>query len=371
MRSKEWYNCQFMINTNKESITAPAVKSKGLCKLGIDTHAKTFMVSRQLEGMNPQPPQRFTPEKLLLWVGKLVAEGYEVVSCYEAGPTGYWLHRRLVALGVTNYVVCPTRLDSRGKGVNTDKTDALELLVRLDRFVAGNKKAFSLVQVPSVEQERKRAVTRQRQQLRDKRLSLAAQGRMLLLSQGHRQSNAWWKKKLWSKLNQTLPEWLVERLIVWVRLIEGLEAEIKLISKAIEEQAPTSLPVGMGQLTHEIIDREVKDWSKFKNRRQIGSYSGLTGGVSSSGEQHADLSITKAGNRRLSSCLVECAWRLLLKQSNYWLVKKWRAVLLNPKVHSRRRKQLIVAFARQLLVDIWKWKTGRATPEQLGWAMTS
>jgi transposase len=207
--------------------------------------------------------------------------------------------------------------------------------------------------------------------LRDKRLSLAAQGRMLLLSQGHRQSNAWWKKKLWSKLNQTLPEWLVERLIVWVRLIEGLEAEIKLISKAIEEQAPTSLPVGMGQLTHEIIDREVKDWSKFKNRRQIGSYSGLTGGVSSSGEQHADLSITKAGNRRLSSCLVECAWRLLLKQSNYWLVKKWRAVLLNPKVHSRRRKQLIVAFARQLLVDIWKWKTGRATPEQLGWAMTS
>jgi transposase len=360
-----------MINNNEQSTTTSPRKSKGLCKLGLDTHAKTFMVSRQLEGMNPQPPQRFAPDKLLGWVAKLVAEGYEVISCYEAGPTGYWLHRELQRLGATNYVVCPTRLDSRGKGVNTDKTDALELLVRLDRFVAGNKKAFSVVQVPSVEQERKRQLSRQRQQLRDKRLSFAAQGRMLLLSQGYRQSNSWWKKSQWEPLQESLPQWLVPRLAVWVRLIEGLNEEIKGLEKTIQEQAPKSLPLGMGQLTHEILDREVKDWKQFKNRRQIGSYSGLTGGVSSSGEQHADLSVTKAGNRRLSSCLVECAWRLLLKQPKYWLVKKWGAVLLNPKVHTRRRKQAIVAFARQLLVDIWKWKTGKTTPEQLGWAMTS
>src|SRR5262249_18608327 len=115
----------------------------------------------------------------------------------------------------------------------------------------------------------------------------------------------------------------------------------------------------------------VKDWTRYKNRRQIGSYSGLTGGVSSSGEQHADLSITKAGNRRLSSCLVECAWRLLLAQPKYWLVEKWREGRINPKIDKRRRKQAIVAFARQLLVDIWKWKTGQTTPEQLGWVMTS
>jgi transposase len=247
----------------------------------------------------------------------------------------------------------------------------LELLVRLDRYVAGNKKAFSIVQVPGVEQERKRVLTRQRQQLRDKRLSFAAQGRMLLLSQGYRQSNSWWKKSFWEPLQESLPEWMVARLAVWVRLIQGLNQEIKVLEKAIQEQAPKGLPVGMGRLTHEILDREVKDWKQFKNRRQIGSYSGLTGGVSSSGEQHADLSITKAGNRRLSSCLVECAWRLLLKQPGYWLVKKWRAVLLNPKVHRRRRKQAIVAFARQLLVDIWKWKTGKITAEQLGWTMCS
>lgn len=329
------------------------------------------MVSRQWEGMSPQPAQRFAPEQFVGWVGKLVEEGYQVISCYEAGPTGYWLHRALAGVGATNYVVCPTRLDSRGKGVSTDKTDALELLVRLDRYVAGDKKAFSVVQVPSVEQERKRMVSRQRQQLRDKRLSFAAQGRMLMLSHGYRQSNRWWKAKAWEELQELLPEWLVKSLAVYVRIIAAVNDEFRVLERAITQAAPEQLPVGMGKLTHEIIDREVKDWRQFKNRRQIGSYSGLTGGVSSSGERHVDLSITKAGNRRLSSCLVECAWRLLLKQPKYWLVNKWRAVLLNPKVHSRRRKQAIVAFARQLLVDIWKWKTGRVSAEQLGWVMTS
>jgi transposase len=360
-----------MNTTNAKNITASASHGKVVCKLGIDTHAASIMVARQLDGAAPQPAQRFSVEAFLGWIKKQVEAGYQVVSCYEAGPTGYWLHRKLESLGVKNYVVCPTRLDSRGKGVNTDKTDALELLVRLDRYVAGNQKAFSVVQVPSLEQERKRMVSRQREQLRNKRLSFAAQGRMLMLSQGYRQTNNWWKGKVWEKLQETLPEWLVQSLAVNVRIIATINEEIQTLEKTITQAAPEQLPVGMGKLTHEVIDREVKDWSRFNNRRQIGSYSGLTGGVSGSGEQHAELSITKAGNRRLSSCLIECAWRILLKQPKYWLVSKWRAVLLNPKVHVRRRKQAIVAFARQLLVDIWKWKTGRTTPETLGWAMTS
>jgi transposase len=360
-----------MKNTDKTTTTGTSVKSKGLCKLGLDTHAQTITVARQLEGMTPQPPQRFSPEKFLTWVSKLVSEGHEVVSCYEAGPTGYWLHRELEKRGVRNYVVCPTRLDSRGKGVNTDNTDAMELLVRLDRYVAGNKKSFSVVLVPSIEQERKRMITRQRQQLRDKRLSMAAQGRMFMLTQGYRQSNGWWKKNPWEELQKSLPAWIIERLKVWVRIIETITEELHALDLSIQAEAPKELPFGLGKLSHETIDREVKDWTKFKTWRQIGSYSGLTGGVSSSGEQHADLSVTKAGNRRLSACLVECSWRLIRWQPKYWLVIKWQKVLLGPNVHSRRRKRAIVAFARQLLVDLWKWKTGKVTPEQLGWEMAS
>src|SRR5512135_2008237 len=283
-------------SNSKNNSTTTTEKAQTRCKLGLDVHAASIMVARQVEGLHPQPPQKFQVADFVKWVKGQVEQGWEVFSCYEAGPTGYWLHRELTQLGVTNYVVCPTRLDSRGKGVNSDKTDALELVVRLDRYVAGNRKAFSVVQVPGVEQERKRQVSRQRQQLRDKRLSFAAQGRMLLLSQGFHQSNSWWNKSRWERLQESLPEWLVERLAVWVRLIAKLSEEIKVLEKGIEEQAPQSLPAGMGRLTHEILDREVKDWKQFKNRRQIGSYSGLTGGVSSSGEAHADLSVTKAGN---------------------------------------------------------------------------
>ena len=111
-------------------------------------------------------------------------------------------------------------------------------------------------------------------------------------------------------------------------------------------------------------------WDRFKNRRQVGSYAGLCGGVSASGQNSADLSITKAGNRRLRTDLVELAWRTLLYQPNYYLVQKWKSVLLNPKAHARARKRAIIAFARQLLIDLWRWKTGKRTPEQLGWVMT-
>jgi len=356
--------------TNKTENTATPSKAKPICKLGLDCHAKSIMVARQIEGLQPQPPQKFTPAKFIEWVKAQSQAGYQIYSCYEAGPTGYGLHRQLTELGVTNYVVCPTRLDSRGKGVNTDKTDATELLVRLDRYVAGNTKAFSVVRVPTLAQEQRRAQSRQREQLRKHRLSLAAQGRMLLLNQGISQSNQWWQARPWARLTEQLPEWLRQALECFRRLIEGLNQELARLTGEIASAAPALLPKGLGALSHEVLEREIRDWHRFENRRQVGSYSGLTGGISGSGEHSADLSITKAGNRRLRSCLVESAWRMVFHQPDYWLVKKWRDVLSNPKAHLRRRKKAIVAFARELLIDLWKWKTGRATAQELGWRMT-
>jgi len=360
------------MNTNNDQHTNITTNAspKTLCKLGLDVHAASIMVARQVEGLHPQPAQKFKVADFVKWVQGQVEQGWEVVSCYEAGPTGYWLHRELTRLGVTNYVVCPTRLDSRGKGVNTDKTDALELLVRLDRYEAGNRKAFSVVSVPTLEQEQKRAQSRQREQLRRQRLSVAAQGRRLLLGQGYRESNFWWRGARWEHLQERLPEWLVRQLECFKRVIEAVEQEVRALTKQVSQAAPAGLPRGLGPLTHEILEREIRDWHRFANRRQVGSYAGLTGGVSGTGEHSADLSITKAGNRRLSACLIECSWRMVLRQPGYWLVQKWKAVLLNPKVARRRRKQAIVAFARQLLIDLWKWKTGRVGAEQLGWVMS-
>ena len=112
-------------------------------KLAMDVHAASIVVSRLLEGAKPQPPQTFKPADFLAWAKKQVTLAKEVISCYEAGPTGFWLHRKLTALGVRNYVVCPTRLDERHCGVASDRTDALELATRLDRYVAGNDRALA------------------------------------------------------------------------------------------------------------------------------------------------------------------------------------------------------------------------------------
>jgi len=374
------YAHQQMI-TNKQSSTSQAcgeqvaskAPSQPACqqlKLAMDVHAASIVVVRMMDGAKPQPPQTFPPGLFLEWVKKQQALAQEVVSCYEAGPTGFWLHRQLAALGVRNYVVCPTRLDERYRGVVNDGTDATELATRLDRYLAGNDKALAIVRVPTEAEEQKRAHKRQRQQLREQRLSLAAQGRSLMLLHGRRESNLWWHPARWARLEPHLAGWLVERLKIFRQLILAVDQTVRQLTQELAACAPKVRPKGMGGLTHEAVSSEVADWNRFKNWRQVGSYAGLTGGVSASGQSAADLSITKAGNKRLRTELVELSWRLLLYQPNYYLVKKWQAILLNPKAHRRARKRAIIAFARQLLIDLWRWKTGRRTPEQLGWIMT-
>jgi transposase len=260
-------------------------------------------------------------------------------------------------------------LDSRGKGVNTDQTDASELLSRLDRYCAGNKKAFSVVRVPSEEEEKRRLLPRQRQQLRETRLSLASMGRSLLLLHGRRHRNHWWKPMLWKQLQPTLPEWLLNPLRIYQELISKVQEQLMVLDQSLKAKAPAQRPKGMGVLSWEQVESEVCNWTRFRTRRQVGGYAGLTGGVSGSGEKLADLSITKAGNKRLRTTLIELSWRMIFFQPDYWLVKKWKQVLLNPKGHVRRKKQVIVAFARQLFVDLWKWRTGKVTAESLGWIM--
>ena len=370
------------MNTNKQSSNSQAcgeqvastAKKQPLCqqlKLALDVHAASIVAVRMLDGAKPQPPQTFTPAAFLAWVKKQQALAQEVVSCYEAGPTGFWLHRQLTALGVRNYVVCPTRLDERHRGVANDKTDATELATRLDRYLAGNDKALAIVRVPTEAEEIKRTRKRQRQQLREQRLSLAAQGRSLMLLHGRRESNQWWHPARWARLEAELADWLLKLLQDFRQHILALDQTVRQLTGELAAQAPKVRPKGMGALTHEAVETEVADWHRFKNWRQVGSYAGLTGGVSASGQSSADLSITKAGNKRLRTELVELAWRLLLYQPDYWLVKKWQKTLLNPQAHRRARKRAIIAFARQLLVDLWRWKTGRRTPEQLGWIMTA
>ena len=338
-------------------------------KLGIDWHARQYRVARIIDNAAPEPAQRFEPEAFLRWAQQQRELAREVVSCYEAGAGGFVLHRQLEKLGVKNKVVAPRKLDHDQRGVQTDKTDARDLAMDLDRYVRGNNKALRVVYVPSVEEEQLRAQSRQRQQLQRKRLALAAQGRSLLLGQGWRESNQWWKARRWAKLQEILPGWLTDLLKVWHKLIVEFDAAMSRLQRQIQKTAPKCRPKGLGAMSYEEIVREVGDFGRFKNRKAPGSYIGLCGGVSASDQRVQDLSITKAGNRRLRTMLIEAAWRWVNYQPQSPTVQRWRGVLLEPAAHSRGRKRAIVAVAQQLFVDLWRWRTGRSTPEQLGWKM--
>ena len=362
----------------KQSLTISEVRAEQVAnakyetiKIAIDWHAREYRVVRIIDGAGPEPAQRFNPSAFLVWVQKQQSMAQRVYCCYEAGAGGFELHRQLTQLGVTNYLVTPRRLDVDHRGVQTDATDARQLAMDLDRYVRGNPKALRLAYVPSPEAEQRRQESRQREQLRAHRLRLATQGRSLLLGQGWCRSNQWWRPVSWLKLIKELPVWLREALAIQRRLILAVERELQALTRRLEKSAPALRPVGVGALSLESIRREVCDWGRFGNRKRPGSYAGLCGGVSATGRYRLDLAITKAGNSRLRRLLIECAWRMVIYQPQSRLIRRWRKCLLDRRVHRRVRKKAIVAVARQLLVELWRWETGRRTPEQLGWKMST
>lgn len=365
-------NTQQTSQAGRESVAGiPNTARKLACiKLAVDVHAAKFKVVRQLGELSAQPGQSFTPEAFLKFAGKQLELADKVWCCYEAGPTGFWLHRQLSQLGLEALVVVPARLDAYGRKVNNDRNDARALASKLSRYVAGEKEALALVRVPTVEQESRRALSRQRGQFAKTLRSLAAMGRSACLLQGYRLRGPWWRQVHWLKVCAELPPGLQEHLERFRPLMAESEKQIALLTKSIQAAAPKELPVGMGALSFSQIEREVFDWQRFSNRKQPASFAGLCGGVSASGQQHADLSITKHGSARLRALLIEWAWRMVMFQPKARAVQRWKNVLLNPRAHARRRKQAIVALARQLLIDLWRWRTGRTTPEKLGWQMS-
>src|SRR6267154_515325 len=352
--------------SKQEPVSAENVAKAKTIKLGIDVHLDRYVVVRSIDGGTAQPPQRFEPGEFLLWAAKQLTLAEKVFTCYESGPFGYSLHRKLEKMGAANYVVRPRDWDEYHKKVKTDKRDAQQLALHLDRYVNGNKDSFCVVRVPTPQQEQERSISRQRESFQRERQRLAAQGRSHALYYGEHIQGEWWREEAWKTSAAQLPPIVVNLLEPLRRLIAALEVELKTRSQEVESSAPEQLPVGLGKLTFEILEREVADWNRFKNRRQVASYTGLCPSEDSSSDRRFQGAINKHGNRRLRPVLVECLWRLCAFQPEYRVVKKWRPELSNRKTSRPRRKKIIVAMARAFAVDWWRVRTGRCKAEDLG-----
>ena len=279
-------------------------------KIGLDVHARVYVAVAQYDHLLPKAARRFCPSEFVPWVERLLRSGHTVHVVYEACGFGFTLYRQLKAAGAHGYVIAPRKLDEEGTRVKTDPRDATTLCQRLSRYCEGNTRELAVIRVPSEEEEQARHVSRQRAQLVHHRQKLEAQGRSLLVNHALPAPAHWWKKQTWSRLSKLLPPWIITRLEVYRPALLVLEEQIAALSRELEAAAPPALPAGMGKLTTVVLAREICAWERFHNRRSISSYTGLCPGERSSGSKRVPGSVTKRGNPRVRSALVECAWRL-------------------------------------------------------------
>ena len=302
-----------------------------------------------------------------------------VVSCYEAGRDGFWLHRWLRTQDIDNRVLDPASLEvpRRWRRVKTDRVDTLGLLRVLLRLERGETEMTRVVWVPAPAIEDARRQTRERERLVSERTAhrnrilglLAAQG-VTTIKVGARD----WLDRLAAARTgdgRTLGAALLaeirreaERLALVEREIKELEAAqhaaLKADTTLVTRACKLMRLKGLGEvfangLTHEAF------WRDFENRRQVGGAFGLTPWPWDSGDMHSDQPISKVGNRRARTLAVECAWMWTLHQPDSALTQWWRRRFAGG---GRRLRRIgIVALARKLMVALWRYLKEDLIPE--------
>jgi transposase len=363
------------MNKQNETISGSSIKQSSVAinshrvlKLGLDVHYRQVTVAMQEDGGRIKTAGKMGHGFFQGWVEKKFKEGWQIYSCYEAGASGYWLHRELEEVGVKNLVVAPKAMGQGGQKQKTDKRDSGELCDALDRYLRGQDKALSVVAVPTVEQEQKRALIRYHLQIMADRGRYEARGKGLLCAQGLEVHGRWWQGKAWQELqtDPRLADWMKEQLEGWRNKVLSAEEEQRALRERIEALAPAVLPKGVGAYSAAVLEYEMKGLGRFKNRRQVASYTGLCPGIHLSDGRGKEGSINRCGNPRVRWTLVEMVWRLTFWQPEYPPVRCLRSGLVKAK---RARKRLVVQAARRLAIDLWRLATGQTTPEKLGLIM--
>jgi transposase len=339
-----------------------------ILKLGLDVHYRQVTVAMQEDGGMVRAVGKMGYEQFFGWLKKKRSEGWRSYSCYEAGASGYWLHRELVQLGIRNLVVVPKAMGQGGKRQKTDRRDSGQLCDDLDRFLRGNDQALSVVGVPSEEQEENRALNRYQRQIMQDRGRCEGRGKGLLCAQGIQISGVWWVEEVWEKLQQApgLKAWIKEQLEGWRNKVLSLNEEQLALRRRIAALAPAHLPKGVGRYSWVVLEYEMKGWARFSNRGQVSSYTGLCPGVHQSDGRGKEGSINRCGNRVVRWILIEMVWRLTRWQSHYGPI---RALVEQIRYSKRNKKRLVVKAARHLAVDLWRLATGQTTAEKLGLVM--
>jgi transposase len=304
-----------------------------------------------------------------------------VVSCYEAGYDGFWLHRLLTAARITNHVFDPASIavEQRGRRAKTDRIDGEQLLRTLMAHCRGEPRVVRIVQVPSPEQEDARRATRERDRLIKEQVRhinrIKSLLRLLGMAVGNPRRRDWliWLATQRDWQGQAVPPCTLAELkreharLMLVRqqlaAVEERPAQAQLTPAAAEMARRSDLlfrlralgPAFSGTLTNEVF------YKNFGNHRQVGAYVGLAPSPWQSGGTRREQGISKAGNPRARQAAIELAWLWIRHQPDSALTRWFRQRTANAS--SRIKRIAIVALARKLMVALWRYLTTGLVPE--------
>jgi transposase len=304
-----------------------------------------------------------------------------ILSCFEAGLDAHWLHRWLTDQGVHSYEVDPASIEveRRARRAKTDKIDLDKIMRTFRAFVRGEPRVCSMVRVPSPEEEDHKRRTRERDRLRNECTAHNNRIKGLLHGQGIRDVMPLKRdfigslEKMRTGDGRMLPVRLKQeiirehgRLCLAKKQLEELDsmsaAEVRSATKG-SQAAKTGLlmdikgigPVGGQKLVNEVFYRT------FANRRQVGSYFGLTGTPYNSGQSRREQGISKSGNGRAREIAIELAWLWLRHQPDSELSQWFRKRVGDIK--GRIRRITVVAVARKLMIELWRYVTTGLVPK--------
>jgi transposase len=300
-----------------------------------------------------------------------MAKDSEVRSCYEIGREGFWIHRALTEKGIVNIVVDPAsiQVDRRRKRAKTDRMDAEQLVRQLIRYWGREPRVWSVVRVPEEEAEDARQLHRDMETLKQQRGQHRQRIQSLLFTQGIDLSVG---AKLGSQIDRLrrwngtgIAEEMKARLKREYGRLRSVEAELRQLRRqqAREIKQSSSAPIekvrrlqqlcGIGLESSWLFVMEMFGWRQFGNRREVAGAIGLTPTPYQSGDSHREQGISHSGNRRVRAMSVEIAWCWLRRQPQSALSQWFQQRFATGG--ARLRKIGIVAMARRLMVELWRY----------------
>jgi transposase len=358
----------------------------------VEMSRSTWLVAGLVPGVERRPLKKLSPDESQLaaivegWREEAAAAGRvitRVVVAYEAGRDGFWLARWLRARKIEAQVIhaSSVAVSRDRRRAKTDRLDTALLMRVLLGWLRGEAGHCTMVAVPGIEEEDARRPTRERENLVAERTRIVNRMKAAFARLGIRDVNPVLRRtaelldKLRTPEGRAIPVNALAELrrdVARLRFVEGQIVEIEQARRdRLAQPDPHDDPagdmvrmlsrvVGVGVETADLLAQEIL-LRDLRDRRAVARYAGLTGSPDESGSRRRERGLSRAGNARVRTAMVQLAWRFLVFQKESALVKWYR--LRTADARGRTRLALIVALARKLLIALWGMVRTGKVPE--------